>query len=355
MLRRRTLVPGAIMSLLALSATASIASRSYAGVGSEDREPEVSAPIPTSDDKVTVTPLTFEVTNPGEPGSKYTIEAFLYEPKGAEGCTSSVVQANHALTTGRWYWDLPYENEKYSIARRIAANGFPFLAYDKLGYGDTYGDKKPDGYTLTVENLADVSHQITTQLRAKGYEHVGLIGHSAGSEESEIQAGKYQDVDALIISGYNHFPTMEFGEQFIKEEIPRTNESDYVYFFGDQALRDRYLFTDNADPKVYAAIHPLVNNTPSGEIRSIGNQPSKFFVNQITVPTVILVAEEDRIFDARGAEAELKLWPNAKDISNIRYAGIGHGVEFHRNGDEVTQDIADWLKARPEAMPSCTR
>lgn len=354
MQRRRRLVPGALMALLALTSSAALSGTSFAGVGSEKRDPEVEAPIPQSDDQVTVTPVSFDVTNPGEANKPYTIQAYLYEPKGAEGCKNSVLQANHALTTGRWYWDLPYENQKYSIARRIARNGIPFLAYDKLGYG-VYAGGQPDGYTLTVENLADVSHQITQQLRARGYKHVGLVGHSAGSEESEIAAGKYGDVDALVISGYNHSPTREFGEQFISKEIPRTREGGSVYFFGDQALRDHYLFTDNADPKVVAAIHPLVNNTPSGEIRSIGNQPSKFFVNRITAPTVILVAEEDRIFDARGAESELRLWASAKDISNMHYSGIGHGVEFHRNGDQVTQDVANWLKARPQAMPACAK
>ncbi|MGH9022900.1 MAG: alpha/beta hydrolase [Acidimicrobiia bacterium] len=345
MKRRTTLVLGSLAALLPLTSLPSVVG------AAEFRTAQVKAPIPQSDDKVTVTPLSFEVTNPGENGAAYTIQTYLYEPKGAEGCKSSVLQANHALTTGRWYWDLPYENEKYSIARKIARNGIPFLAYDKLGYGT----EEPDGNTLTVENLAAVSSQITDQLRAKGYEHVGLMGHSAGSEESELQAAIYQNIDALVVSGYNHFPTNEFGEQFIKEELPRTQESDYVYFFGDEPLRDHFLFTENADPKVVESIHPFVNNTPSGEITSIGKQPSRLLVNRIDVPTAILVAEDDRIFDSARADDELKLWTSATDISNIRFDGIGHGVEFHRNGPEVTQAVADWLLARPEAMPACSR
>jgi hypothetical protein len=28
-------------------------------------------------------------------------------------------------------------------------------------------------------------------------------------------------------------------------------------------------------------------------------------------------------------------------------------VEFHRNGPEITQDVADWISARPDALPAC--
>jgi hypothetical protein len=55
---------------------------------------------PESDGDVTVTPIEFDVTNIIEPGSSYTLRGFLYEPAGKEGCRTSILQANHALTTG---------------------------------------------------------------------------------------------------------------------------------------------------------------------------------------------------------------------------------------------------------------
>jgi pimeloyl-ACP methyl ester carboxylesterase len=323
-------------------------------------DPPLSAySAPVSDDEVTVTPIEFDVENQLEPGSSYTLRGFLYEPAGQEGCRTSVLQANHALTTGAWYWDIPYEQQRYSIARKIARSGIPFLALNKLGYGQPdhpfRASDRPDGNLVTIEALADASHQVTEQLRADGYEHVGLIGHSAGSEESELHAGIFQDVDALILSGFTHQATPEFAAQVIAEEIPRTATDDYPFFFGDHETRDSFLFTPGlVDPELVTALHPLVNETPAGEINSIGPQPSQLVVGNIDIPVLTLIAEGDRIFEADGATRDEAMFTGTDDVTFNRYPGIGHGVEFHNNGPEITQDVADWLLARPESMPACS-
>lgn len=313
---------------------------------------------PKSDSKVTVTPIDFEVENQLEPGSSYTLRGFLYEPKGKEGCTSSILQANHALTTGAWYWDIPYQQQKYSIARKVAASGIPFLSLNKLGYGQPghpfRASDEPPGKTVTVEALADASHQVTQQLREKGYQHVGLIGHSAGSEESEIQAGLYKDVDALILSGFTHLPTPEFTEQFATKDFPRAMAEDYPYFFGDIETRDSFLFTDNIDPKLVQALHPLVNETPAGEILSIGPQPSRFLATQVEASVLQLIANEDRIFSKDGAPLDEAAFVSSSDVTFLNYDGIGHGLEFHKpTGPKVTADVVDWLAERPKVMPAC--
>lgn len=313
---------------------------------------------PVSDGRVTVTPIDFEVSNQLEPGSSYVLRGFLYEPKGAEGCRTSVLQANHALTTGAWYWDIPFEQQKYSIARKVAASGIPFLSLNKLGYGQPdhpfRASDRPPGETVTVEALADASNQVTQQLRAKGYKHVGLIGHSAGSEESELAAGLYGGIDALILSGFTHQATTRFTREILVNNIVKdTGTDDYPFFFGNHNVRDSFLFTKQADPKLVKALHPLVNETPIGEIDSIGPQPSRLVAGRITAPVLTLIAEEDEIFDAAGATADKALFSSSRDVTFNHYEGIGHGVEFHRNGPEITGDVVDWLRARPTAMPAC--
>jgi len=311
---------------------------------------------PKSDGKVTVTPVEYEVSNQLEPGSSYTLRGFLYEPKGKEGYKGSILQANHALTTGAWYWDIPFQQQKYSIARKIAGNGIPFLALNKLGYGQPdhpyRASDRPDGKTVTIEALADASHQVTQQLRAAGYEHVGLVGHSAGSEESELHAGLYKDVDALILSGFTHQATPRFTQQIVAKEFPRAATDDYPFFFGDHETRDSFLFTENADPELVKALHPLVNETPAGEIYSIGPQPSQLVAPMIDIPVLTLIAEDDEIFSKDGAVRDEASFVSSDDVQFNSYPGIGHGVEFHRNGPEVTQDVVDWLLARPDAMPA---
>jgi pimeloyl-ACP methyl ester carboxylesterase len=313
---------------------------------------------PVSDKDVTVTPIDFTVSDLLEPGSKYVLRGFLYEPKGKEGCRTSILQANHALTTGAWYWDIPYEQQRYSIARKIARSGIPFLALNKLGYGQPghpyRASDRPNGLHVTVQVLADVSHQVTQQLRAKGYQHVGLIGHSAGSEESEEQAGLYQDVDAMILSGFTHLATPRFTKELLADNAAtQTGRDDYPFFFGTQNNRDSFLFTKNIDPKLVKALHPLVNETPIGEIDSIGPQPSRATVANIKVPVLTLVGEDDQIFDAAGETADRLAFTGTRDVSFYDYPGVGHGVEFHRNGPQVTTDVVNWLTAHSAAMPHC--
>ncbi|MCW2776515.1 MAG: hypothetical protein JWN17_240 [Frankiales bacterium] len=314
---------------------------------------------PVSDSAVTVTPIDFTISNQLEPGSRYVLRGFLYEPKGHEGCRTSILQSNHALTTGAWYWDIPYEQQKYSIARKVAASGIPFLALNKLGYGQPghpyRASDRPPGATVTIEALADASNQVTQQLRAKGYKHVGLIGHSAGSEESELAAGLYGGIDALVLSGFTHLATTRFTKELLVDDaVAKTGQDDYPFFFGTQKNRDSFLFTKNIDPKLVQALHPLVNETPIGEIDSIGPQPSRLVAGRITAPVLTLVAQDDEIFDARGAAVDKAMFTSSRDVSFYSYEGIGHGVEFHTTGPQVTKDMVAWLKARPQAMPACS-
>lgn len=363
--RMRTVAAAAAATALLVPLALAGGSASAAQGAVPDIRPSLPAGAPTladykapvSDKEVSVTPIDFEVENQLEPGSSYTLRGFLYEPAGKKGCKSSILQANHALTTGAWYWDIPFEQQKYSIARAVARSGIPFLALNKLGYGQEghpyRASDRPPGKTVTVEALAYASHQVTQQLRAMGYQHVGLVGHSAGSEESEIQAGLYKDVDALILSGFTHLATQQFAQQFATKDVPRAMEEDYPFFFGDFETRDDFLFTKKADPELLKALHSLVNNTPSGEILSIGPQPSRFLATQVTVPVLTLIAEDDAIFSKDGAPLDEAAFVSTDDVTYNRYPGIGHGVEFHRNGPQITGDVTSWLKARPKSMPAC--
>lgn len=96
-----------------------------------------------------------------------------------------------------------------------------------------------------------------------------------------------------------------------------------------------------------------MNETPAGEILSIGPQPSQLVAPLIDIPVLTLIAEEDAIFSKDGAARDEASFLSSDDVQFTSYPGIGHGVEFHRNGPEVTQDVVDWLTARPASMPTC--
>ena len=173
------------------------------------------APARTADvGQIVREPIAFSVTNPAIPGSRYTIHGELVRPRA--GCTGSVLLAMHGLSYGAWAWDFPLDPPAYSVAQSLAERGYATVAVDELGYGTSAGEGAPDhpnGYTLTVESYADMAAQIAKQLRAGAYtsahavpfSHVGLMGHSAGSEIIEMAAALNPGLaDVVIPTSYTH-------------------------------------------------------------------------------------------------------------------------------------------------------
>lgn len=306
-------------------------------------------------------PVSFTVTNPTAPGGgPYTIEGFLMRPAG---CSSSVILATHGLSYGQWAWDFPLEPETYSVARAMAARGYAMIAIDKLGYGASHGAGDPDqpnGYTLTVEGYADLTAQIIRQIRAGTYGgpafgRVALMGHSAGTEISELATGLHPDlVDALIATAYTHVPFMNL--QWLQDEWLYDNlraaQSDYEEFEQGRRAQDMYDL-EHADEDVVALDMQMANLTPSGEIFSIGKQPSRFVLPLITEPVLLVLAENDVLFPGSHGQNELQHFVSASDRTLAVIPDAGHTFMLHTNAPESNELIADWLDERQDVIPRC--
>ena len=117
-------------------------------------------------------PVSFTVSNMQESRGSRPIVGYRYDPPGCKA--STVVLLQHGLSYTKEAWDFP----GYSVAQKLAGAGYAVIAIDRLGYGES---KLPDGYDVTHEAYADMAHQIVDQLRAQGFSHVVLAGHSAGA------------------------------------------------------------------------------------------------------------------------------------------------------------------------------
>jgi pimeloyl-ACP methyl ester carboxylesterase len=322
--------------------------------------------VPASSPAVGITrePVTFKVTNPLKPGRTYTIRGTLIRPTA--GCSNSVLLAVHGLSYGKWAWDFPLRPETYSVAQALAERGYAMVAIDRLGYGDSHGGK-PNGYTLTVEGYAEMTAQIAKRLRSGKYgaanptpfAHVGLIGHSAGSEAVELAAGLHPNIaDVLIATSYTHEPFVN-NEWLLREWVPGDNVraamDDYEYFQSNPTTRAKEMYwLPNADSDVVALDNKLANLTPSGEIYSINPQPSRFVIGLIKIPTLLVLADRDDLFPASFGQSELLLFQSATD-KTLLVAGPddGHTFMLHRNAAATNGAIADWLDARNAALPKC--
>jgi pimeloyl-ACP methyl ester carboxylesterase len=311
-------------------------------------------------------PVTFQVTNPLTPGRTYTIHGELVRPRA--GCSGSVLLAMHGLSYGQWAWDFPVGNGAYSVAAALANRGYALVTIDELGYGASGGagsPARPNGYTITVEGYAEMAAQMVRELRAGTYgaadrpafAHVGLIGHSAGSEIIELAAGLHPGLaDVVIATAYTHEPFVD-NNWLVREwtlDNLRAATSDYEYFETNPTIRAHDMYNlANADPAVVAWDTAHANLTPSGEVLSLGVQPSRLVLPLIQVPVLLVLADGDALFPASGAAGEMLLFTATKDKTLIVAHNDGHAFMLQRNGAVALTKIADWLDRHSAAMPHC--
>lgn len=325
--------------------------------------PRTAAAQDTSTSAVHTRPVAFTVRNPLEPLWTRTMRGTLYEPATQLGCNRSVVVLLHGLSYARWAWDFPLEPETYSLARALAARGYPVVAVDALGYGSS---DKPNGWNLTVETYGELTAQVVAQLRSGryrseapvAYQHLALVGHSAGTEMAELAAGLHGNVDALVATAYTHFPSAGILLDVLAGDTPRALLSDYVYFGGTPERRKGYMYAlDVADPDVVALDTQMAQQTPSGQILTINAQPSRSALPLITAPVLLVLAERDVLFppslllEGDLAAAELALFVGSADKTVHVVPDAGHSFMLHPNAPAVHQLLGDWLGAG--RLPAC--
>ncbi|WP_428908013.1 alpha/beta fold hydrolase [Niallia sp. Krafla_26] len=191
----------------------------------------------------------------------------------------------HGLSNNSQSWRRQMEGLK---------NHFKVIAWDAPGYGLSSDPKKEFRY---FSEFADALKGFIEQLP---YDSVYLVGHSMGACIAVDFTDRYQDkVKALILADATR------GSAALTEEV------------NEKRLRDRLHSIENLKPKEMAAnrIHALLGDHPSeevkreaqeimGQVRLAGYRGvaySLYHVNQmdilprITVPTLIICGEEDRV------------------------------------------------------------
>jgi pimeloyl-ACP methyl ester carboxylesterase len=307
-------------------------------------------------DVVQTSPISFLVHNPVEPAQTYTVRGTLYRPASNPAC-SSVILAVHGPSMGAYVWDFPVEPQTYSTALRFAARGFPVVTIDRLGYGSS---NRANGRLLTVPSYAHIVGQIVGDLRhgnyvappsdRPAYSQIALMGHSTGAEIVELAAGSITSVDALIVGAYTHAPSDTMAAETNRADA-LTNE--YVYFGGTPGVRQEHLFRLSVvDQPVVERETELANLVPSAELLTLNPQPSRAVMGRITVPVLLVLAENDVLYPIRGAGAELGLFSGTADKTLYRVPVAEHLYMLHRNAPITDEKILQWLEKRP-AIPAC--
>ncbi|KAJ8124185.1 hypothetical protein ONZ43_g38 [Nemania bipapillata] len=134
----------------------------------------------------------------------YEMSARLCMPENSEGPHADTLQVLiHGASFNKKMWDSHYKPETYSWVKRMSHEGYPTLAIDLIGSGNS---TFPDGlFEVQTQMYVETVHHLVQQLRkgevgGRVWNKIVLVGFSIGGMMGTSLAQQYpDDFDALVL------------------------------------------------------------------------------------------------------------------------------------------------------------
>ena len=264
-------------------------------------------------------------------------------------------------TYARYYWNFPYRPEVYSYVARVTSSRRATLAIDRLGTGQS---SRPPSAMVTVATSISAVHQVIQAVRQGAYglpavPRVVTVGHSAGSAVALWEAGIYQDVDGVLVTGFLHGPPPG-GAAVIQALYPAALDPRFLgltdpgYLTTWPGQRSVFYSTASADPAVIA-VDETLKSTDSATLLGTGlaeivAAPNDTPAWLITVPVLLAIGELDAAFcpqarcTAAGVLAhEIPFYANAGRLDVTVIPQAGHDLNLHPGAPAFFDRAADWV------------
>jgi alpha-beta hydrolase superfamily lysophospholipase len=114
----------------------------------------------------------------------------------------------------------------------------------------------------------------------------------------------------------------------------------------DIPLNNPELFTANVDFRRWIQDDPLALRKATARLLVESarlDMYNRFAARHVVVPTLLLLAERDRIIDNAGVRRLVARFPVA-DLTVREYSGANHTMEFEMGGPPFLDDLIDWLQ-----------
>ena len=302
---------------------------------------------------------------PGQQAGQ-TISATYCTPATWAAGSREVDVLTPGATYDRSYWDWPVDPATYSYVDKTLLAGRATFDYDRIGTG---ASSHPPSTDLAIGAEAYVLHQIVGWLRAAcGYSQVNLIGHSLGSVISVDEAGEYQDVSRVVVTGLLHLPGIGAGFATTLESLmhPAALDPEFIgtgldlgYLTTLPGSRASDFYSPAAAPAVvsYDEAHKdVVSATDLATLATTWALPPGMNASDdITVPVLVVIGEQDAIFctdppvldcSEPGAvlATELPYYASAPSLSVDVIPATGHDVALHPSAGESFAEISQWIE-----------
>jgi pimeloyl-ACP methyl ester carboxylesterase len=321
----------------------------------------------------------YSLSQPSIPGSVYSELCMSNESLAAakQGNPPAVLVLVHGITYGTWYWDSPYQPQKYSVVNGLIKHGYATLNIDRIGEGRS---SHPISAAVTADTNAETVHQLIQKLHAGDiggtkFGHVGLVGHSYGSVTSWLETAKYNDADTVIGTGYgNRFKLDQGGLLFgglipasaqpLYQGQPWALDPGYTSFRPGVRANSPFFYKPDMDPAIFPIDEALQNPVTLEELATFVNREYDGTHKNIRTPTFIINGEHDSFFcgpqdiacttSATHSDGPATLERLSKANTNYEAPGFstqaclrsaiipdaGHNLNFHLNSNQVWEQIA---------------
>jgi pimeloyl-ACP methyl ester carboxylesterase len=248
---------------------------------------------------------------------------------------------------------------------KTLAAGRATFDYDRIGTG---ASGHPSSGLITINTDAYVLHQIVTWLRAAiGYGQVNLIGHSLGSVISVQEAGRYRDVNRVVITGLLQVPDVgiHFVTTLASLLYPAVRDPQFVgsnldlgYLTTIPGDRSADFYSSSADPAIASYDEAHKDVVALTDLVTLATTwalpPGQNTSDSITAPVLMVIGQQDAIFctdpplfdcaqPAQLRATEAPYFSGAASLTVDSIPGTGHDVALHPTADQSFASINDWI------------
>jgi pimeloyl-ACP methyl ester carboxylesterase len=275
------------------------------------------------------------------------LAAWLCGPSAPAG--RSVQLLISGATYGHQYWDFRYAPQRYSYVRAASDAGFSTLNFDRIGLGASDRVVAP---RATIQSNVWVVHQLVQALRrgtigAPPFDRVVLVGHSEGSLIATSEAATYQDVDAVVVTGYMHNFNERFGAVFTSLSYPAQLEKRFAHYptgwvTSRPGSRGGFYHLPAADPAVVDADEATKEVISGFELATFPSALDR--VAAVHVPVLLLAGDHDFFCTTPAClAAEGRFYRAAPAFTARTIPEAGHNLNLHRDAPGTFRLQLDWI------------
>lgn len=284
-------------------------------------------------------------------------------------CPTRTVQLLvHGITYDHGYWSLrdpTGASDRYSYVAAANRVGDATFAIDRIGIGRS---SHPPGLDVTVDVNAFVVHQVVSALRAglptaAAFDRVVLVGHSYGSWTSWLEATRYADVDAVVLTGVSHqmplvtvLPNaLNLYPATLDPKFGPSSGLDATYLTTRPGTRYQMFYEPApVDPAVLAHDEATKQTITVGEFAAF---PAILATPlDIRAPVLLVNGTDDQLFcnpdgggtdcssaDTLLAAEEPRLGPNVPRVDAYVLLGAGHDLNAMYNARDYFTTTQAWI------------